>query len=261
MTVEPQVEITESHQKQFQERGFFLLERAMTEEVLERLRGEVDRFIEAREAEMREKGVEKLGLDHLGKRYFIQSSYKKSQIIHDFIFSELMAAICRATVGANARFFFDQWVIKAAEKGIPFSWHQDSGYVPFDHTPYVTCWTPLDDVDESNGTVYLLPYDRLGVKSRVQHIKDPETNDMVGYFGEDPGDPVRVPAGSVAVFSSVCFHRSGYNQSANMRRVLLTQYSPEIIKNPWTDEQLFQGLPFLENGVVTSENYFAAEKA
>jgi len=255
MSVTPQIEITEAQKQQYRERGFFILEGAMSQETLESLRGEVDRFIAAREAEMRDKGVEKLGLDHLGKRYFIQNSYKKSQVIHDFIFSELMASICRATVGDQARFFFDQWVIKAAEKGIPFSWHQDSGYVPFDHTPYVTCWSPLDDVSEENGTVYLLPYDRIGVKTRVTHLKDPETNDMVGYFGADPGDPVVVPAGSVAVFSSVCFHRSGYNQTDRPRRVLLTQYSPEVIENPWTKEQLMQGLPFLEAGKIVSENH------
>ena len=54
---------------------------------------------------------------------------------------------------------------------------------------------------------------------------------MVGYFGDDPGIPVIAPAGSIAVFSSTCFHRSGPNTTDRTRRVYLAQYSPEPIIN------------------------------
>ena len=50
----------------------------------------------------------------------------------------------------------------------------------------MTCWIALDDVDETNGTVYVLPYDRTGAREVVPHRRDPATNDMVGYFGDDP---------------------------------------------------------------------------
>ena len=43
---------------------------------------------------------------------------------------------------------------------------------------------------------------------------------MVGYFGDDPGDPVIVPAGSIACFSSTLFSRSGINATDRMRRGL-----------------------------------------
>ena len=53
--------------------------------------------------------------------------------------------------------FNEQWVVKGPDRGIRFSWHQDSGYVKFrdpatTHRPYLNCWCALDDVDESNGT-------------------------------------------------------------------------------------------------------------
>ena len=28
------------------------------------------------------------------------------------------------------------------------------------HTPWITCWIALDDVSESNGTIYVLPHTR-----------------------------------------------------------------------------------------------------
>ena len=78
---------------------------------------------------------------------------------------------------------------------MPFGWHQDSGFIPYPHRPYLTCWIPLDDVSESNGTVQLLPYSRAGTRDVVEHHPDHGTNDMICYTGHDPGDPVSDGAG------------------------------------------------------------------
>ena len=40
------------------------------------------------------------------------------------------------------------------------------------------------------------------------------------------------PAGSIAVFSSNCFHRSGTNTTSKMRRSYLVQYSAEPLIKP-----------------------------
>ena len=100
-----------------------------------------------------------------------------------------------------------------------FSRHQDSGFIGHPHRPYLTCWIALDDMTEANGTVYLLPYSRSGTRGVVKHARDEESNDLVGYFGDDPGDPVIVPAGSIACFSTTLFHRSGPNTTGRVRRV------------------------------------------
>ena len=111
-----------------------------------------------------------------------------------FLFSELMAQVARAALGDTVYLFNEQYVVKAAERGMKFGWHQDSGFIPYRHSPYLTCWIALDDVSEANGTVYLLPYARAGTREVVQHVRDEETNDMIGYFGDDrrrPGDHAR----------------------------------------------------------------------
>jgi ectoine hydroxylase-related dioxygenase (phytanoyl-CoA dioxygenase family) len=132
-----------------------------------------------------------------------------------------------------------------------FAWHQDSGYIGFPHREYLSCWCALDDMTEENGTVYMLPYDRAGIRTTAEHIQDAETNDRVGYHGSDPGDPVICPAGSIAVFSSNCFHRSGTNTTDKMRRVHLAQYSAEpIIKADGSLRALAD--PFLKGGHVVA---------
>jgi ectoine hydroxylase-related dioxygenase (phytanoyl-CoA dioxygenase family) len=221
-------QITPVHAHRFASHGFFVLERAVPEPDLELLRSECDRLVDERDEEMRRLGTDKLDLDHLGRRYFLHA-YDSSPQVRRFLFSELMTQVARTALGETAHLFNEQYVVKAAERGMRFSWHQDSGFIPYAHRPYLTCWIALDDVSEANGTVYLLPYDRAGTRDAVEHVRDEETNDMVGYTGADPGDPVDVPAGSIVCFSSTVLHRSGPNTTDRMRRVYVVQYSAEPI--------------------------------
>jgi ectoine hydroxylase-related dioxygenase (phytanoyl-CoA dioxygenase family) len=216
--------------RRFQEEGFFVLEGAVPEDDLEALRGECQRLIDERDREMDQLGVDTIDLDHRGSRYFVHA-YGKSQQVEGFLRSDLMREVATAALGETVYLFNEQYVVKAAERGMKFGWHQDSGFIPYAHRPYLTCWIPLDDVDEANGTVYLLPFTRAATRDVVEHVRDEDTNDLVGYFGEDPGDPVTVSAGSIACFSSTLFHRSGANTTDRMRRVYLAQYSAEPILN------------------------------
>jgi ectoine hydroxylase-related dioxygenase (phytanoyl-CoA dioxygenase family) len=239
--------VTEDQRCQFKEEGYFILENCVPKEHLELLRGNCEGFIRDLDAQMDAKGVERIGISAKGKRYFANDCYKKKPVMGRFVFSNFMAQVCRATLGEQAYLFNDQYVIKGTDADSSFSWHQDSGYVNLDCPMYLSCWITLDDVSLENGTVYLLPYSRAGVRTVVQHTKDPRTNDNVGYFGRDPGIPAIVPAGSIVVFSSYVFHRSGPNLTDKLRRVYLAQYSAEIILNPegtpWAQE-----VPFLKNG-------------
>jgi ectoine hydroxylase-related dioxygenase (phytanoyl-CoA dioxygenase family) len=216
--------------RRFRDEGFFVLERVLAERDLATLRGECRRFVDESDREMDRLGVDRLDLDHRGRRYFVHA-YGKSAEIERFLFSDLMAQIARAALGDDVYLFNEQYVVKGAERGMKFGWHQDSGFIEYAHAPYLTCWIALDDVDEENGTVYLLPYSRAGTRALVEHVRDEESNDMVGYFGPDPGDPVVVPAGSIACFSSTLFHRSGPNTTDRMRRVYVAQYSAAPILN------------------------------
>ena len=92
----------------------------------------------------------------------------------------------------------------------------------------------------------MLPYKEAGTKDRIEHKLQEGTNDMVGYFGVNPGIPVVAKAGDIALFSSTCFHRSGSNNTNKSRRVLLIQYSPEpILKD---NKPLYWAEPFIIDG-------------
>ena len=98
-----------------------------------------------------------------------------------------MAQVAQATLGPNAYLFHEQWVIKGAEQGMKFAWHQDSGYVKFYdnstyHKPYLTCWCPLDDVSEENGTVYLL----LNKNGKYKELREADLLNQAATLLKDP---------------------------------------------------------------------------
>ena len=220
------------HARRFAEDGYFVLDDAVPPDELELLRRECDRLVDERDREMDRLGVDVLDLDHRGRRYFLHA-YESSAEVRRFLLSDLMAEVARTALRDTVHLFNEQYVVKAAERGMQFSWHQDSGFIPYAHAPYITCWIPLDDVSEANGTVHLLPYARAGTRDVVPHVRDERTNDMVGYTGDDPGDPVVASAGSIVGFSSTLLHRSGPNTTDNMRRVYVAQYTAE----PLLDEE------------------------
>jgi ectoine hydroxylase-related dioxygenase (phytanoyl-CoA dioxygenase family) len=247
------ITISEKQRELYRTEGYMILPAVIPPDMLSMLREECSYYLGYFDSIMDAKGVQTENISHRGKRYFINNRYRLSSRLWRFVFSDLMAEVAKATVGSEAYLFHEQWVVKGAEQGMKFAWHQDSGYVKWydpstSHKPYVTCWCTLDDVSEENGTVYLLPHSRAGTSGRIiDHTKEEGTNDLIGYTGSDPGDAVIVPAGSIVAFDSFVFHRSGANKTERMRRIYLPQYSAAPILRP-DGKPWAMATPFLKDG-------------
>ena len=239
--------------EQFARDGFAVLERAIDDATLVMLREECAVFVARTDRWLAKRGVDVFGITHRGKRYFIGNRYRDSERMRGFVFGELMRRITTALLGPTVYLFNEQWVVKGAEQGMKFAWHQDSGYVRFrdpgnTHKPYLTCWCALDDMSHANGTISVLPHGRVGSRGVVfPHRQEPGSNDLVGYEGDDAGELCEMPAGSVAVFSSTSLHRSSANTTAQLRRAYLTQYSAEPIYSS-KGELWGQAVPFVADG-------------
>ena len=261
--------IGEEHRRQFREEGYFLLPGALPLATVDALRAVCDHYI----AEFNES--EPLGdaddtPDHEGEiytrvnaegrrfranilnikddRYFLEQRHDENATVRDFVFGSLMAEICRATLGPQAYFHFEEFVVKYPRGGSSFSWHQDGAYVSKHRLPYMSVWCALDAASEENGTLYVLPYSRAGTRELVEHVRAPGRHDKVGYTGDDPGEPAILPAGGVAVFSSMVLHRSGTNTSGAVRRAFLAQYSAEPILTEDGSKPWHSADPFLDDG-------------
>lgn len=241
----------EDRSRQFAEQGYAVFPGALAGSALQLLREECDAFVAREDARMNAAGVDSIGITHRGKRYFANECQREAPRLRSVLFGEAMAAVCRATLGPDAYFFFDQYVVKGPEGGMSFSWHQDSGYVvgnggPPDHAPYLTCWCPLDDATEANGTVRLIPGShRNGI---IPHDRQAGSNDLVGAPASAEGVLVEAKAGDVVAFSSLTLHATGANRTDRPRRVYLAQYTPEAMLDPGTRHLRRNAIAFLRNG-------------
>ncbi len=82
----------------------------------------------------------------------------------------------------------------------------------------------------------------------MPHRRQPSTNDLVGWEGDDAGVVVEVPAGSIVAFSSLLLHTTGANTTPRLRRAYLAQYSPEVILDPGTRQLRRDAIPFVRDG-------------
>ena len=234
--------------------GYAIFEDALAGPLLAILRQECAQVISRKDARLDSLGVDVDGISHRGTRYFAGECQRVQPALRTVLFSDTIADICRATLGPDAYFFYDQYVVKGASAGLPFSGHQDSGYLvgnggPVDHAPYLTCWCALDDTTIENGTVRIVPFSRHP-ESRdgiVEHVRQPASNDLA-VAAEDEGDVLEVPAGSVVAFSSRALHSTGPNRTDAMRRIYLAQYSSEPILNPGTRHLRRNAIAFLRDG-------------
>ena len=88
----------------------------------------------------------------------------------------------------------------------------------------------------------------MGIRSYVHHIVDEDSNDKVGYFGNDPGLTIEMKAGSILAFSSLNFHASGTNTTDKYRRAYIAQYSCEPIMSADGEKLWGNADPFLIDG-------------
>jgi len=245
--------VTSDDRREFARNGFVVLRSVIDPAMLAMLREECAVFVARTDRWLEARGLDVLGITHRGRRYFIPNRYRDSARMPDFVFGDLMREITTSFLGETVYLFNEQWVVKGAEQGMKFAWHQDSGYVNFrdpgnQHVPYLTCWCALDDMGRENGTISVMPHDRVGSRATVfPHRREEGTNDLVGYDGDDPGVLVEMPAGSIAVFSSTNLHRSGANTTGELRRAYLTQYTREPLLSA-SGEPWGQAVPFVAGG-------------
>ena len=169
-------------------------------------------------------------------RRFLRHRHADFPALATFILGDRMKAFVTPLLGPQPTLFNEQFVVKGPKTGAAFAWHQDSGYVGFDHAPYLSVWVAVDDTTLDNGPVYLLPRDLDQQTDVADHNWDSDGKEMVGYDGEELGTPAIVPAGSIVAFSSLTLHRSSPNTSDAARRAYLVQYSNGPILIPETGQ-------------------------
>lgn len=147
----------------------------------------------------------------------------------------------------DARLYWEQAVSKPPHARTELPWHQDNGYTPLIPEEYITCWLALDDADEKNGCLWVIPAShRDGTKRHVNGGSGPF---RVGHDGPaEDGVAVPVPKGGVLVFSSLLMHRSGPNTTDRARRAWIIQFCSAAARSALSGRLLDDRLLVAEDG-------------
>jgi ectoine hydroxylase-related dioxygenase (phytanoyl-CoA dioxygenase family) len=100
-------------------------------------------------------------------------------------------------------------------------WHQDSAYFDDPGRDVITLWIPLQDTDEMNGTLWVLPGSHLN--GSVAH-QGPEAHIDLPTEWSSRVQALPMAAGDVFVSHRHTLHYSGPNRSAASRRAILLRY-------------------------------------
>ncbi len=239
--------------ERFAKDGYFVVERAFGGPLLEGLRADADRAV-AEERGRLERGEDlHVPVSALDDRYVISGFVRRSAFVRELVFSELMASICRSTLGDDAFLYSETFVCKAPNNTNGWIWHQDSSYLDYvgcgHYPPNLGVWMALDDVDARNGALRVLPFSVLDVRQVVPHdLTKPWTSAAVVDFGQhDGGVLLPVPAGSLIVTSGALPHASDPNRTDHPRRAYLIQYSRQPVVKDGKPVQL--AVPVLRDGI------------
>ena len=114
------------------------------------------------------------------------------------------------------------------------SWHQDASYWPLTPSKTVTVWLAIDDADEGNGAMQLIPGSHLHGQIDFQKSADDEQNvlnqtvDDARSYG-DPPISVVLKAGQMSLHTDLLLHGSEANQSTRRRCGLTMRFvSPDV---------------------------------
>lgn len=195
--------------------GFVHLGRVMDDATLAEVRADEERVREGREWD---------GNAH-ARTIFTHNVAWRSEPVRRFCQAGGHLGALRSLLGPDLLLYWTQFVTKfpdpdGGERSV-FPWHQDCGYQDIVPTP-VTVWVALDDVDERNGCVWLVP------GSHRDGLRDHRKVSLDSWHLTLPvdGDGVAAPlrAGEAVAFTGYTLHRSLANRSALPRRAFFCEY-------------------------------------
>jgi phytanoyl-CoA hydroxylase len=215
--------VTDEQAARFDELGFFVIDDVLTPEELARTVAEIDRFEEATEAALLERGGRE-SISEAGAITFTTHLVTRSPWLRSIATSAVLTDLCADLIGPDVRLYWDQAVYKKPERTRRFPWHQDNGYVYVEPQAYLTCWIALTDATRENGCPQVAP--GLHRRGTLRH----RWVDPLGFqcLDDAPDAMVaEVAAGGAVVFSSLTPHRTGPNLTDEVRKAYILQFAPD----------------------------------
>ena len=222
--------LTDAQMISFRENGYVNGGRLLSADQVERLRAEVMRVIAERDRPDIVQPVlcRNLSGDENAPVWQIVNIWQASSPFRELMsHPQITAAISQLTGSRQLRIWHDQIQYKPPEVGGITAWHQDAPLWPIiAPMTEVTAWVALDDADESNGCMSMVPGSHLwGNHIDFLHGLDDYDAMPASYQGHQI-QVIRCPVrkGEVHYHHALTWHGSHANSSGRPRRAIALHY-------------------------------------
>ncbi|MDA1177594.1 MAG: phytanoyl-CoA dioxygenase family protein [Planctomycetota bacterium] len=168
-----------------------------------------------------------------GSKSWLQNSlltdiHHRAAIVRDYYYRGPLVDVAEQLIGPNIKGATSQLTFKLRGNTMAFGWHQDNSYGELDPYNSLTTLTALDDTDESNGCLWIVP--RSHQQGQVEPgltLAHKKAEISVALSGdESQAIPVPMRAGEAIVFHCWMLHKSEGNSSLDRdRRILFMRYA------------------------------------
>jgi phytanoyl-CoA hydroxylase len=244
--------------ERFHRDGFISGGQVLSEAEVEALQFETLRVIEDRDKTDKPQPV----LCHLmnGTIWQIVNIWEASPAFRELIGNLTIVAEMSQLVGGRAiRLWHDQIQYKPATVGGVNHWHQDGPYWPIlKPKTQVTAWVALDDVDEDNGCMRMVPGSHLW-GNQIKFLEGlPNFDAMPASFEGHDLKVVKCPVkkGGVHFHDSLTWHGSGPNTSGRPRRAIALHYMTDQTHYDASGDHVMKRFVSVKDGEVLAGEHF-----
>ena len=222
--------LTDAQISEFHSRGFLNAGRLLDDAQVETLRLELDRVIEERDRPDVPQPVHlrNLNPDPETPVWQIVNIWAASAPFRELTgMRKVVEEVAQLTRAERLRVWHDQIQYKPAERGGVTMWHQDAPLWPIiEPMTEVSAWVALDDVDEANGCMSMVPGSHQW-GNQIDYIRSVKNyEDMPREWNGRRVEIVRCPVekGEVHYHHALTWHGSHANTSNRPRRAIAIHY-------------------------------------
>jgi ectoine hydroxylase-related dioxygenase (phytanoyl-CoA dioxygenase family) len=258
-----QYRLTQEQVDFFHENGYLKGVRVLSDEQVERLRGELRKLFDPNHPQ-----------NDLFYEYHSNESADPSRVLfhalgawriapgfHDMLWNPAFTMPASQLLGSAVRFWHDQLFCKPAHHGGVVAWHQDYSYWtrtrPMGH---LTCWIGLDDATVDNGCLQYIPGSHrwnllpiTGLAGDMEAIREVLDDEQYEQFQHPVA--VELKKGEAAFHHPLMVHGSQANSTDRQRRAAVLNVVKDGTHSA-SDEPLLAGVPVVPKGQPLGGQFF-----
>ncbi len=254
--------LTQAQIDLFKANGYVNGGKVLSDAEVDVLRAELDRVIEEKDrADVSQPvSLRNLSGDDAAPVWQIVNIWQASQPFRDLLsHTQIVEGLAQLTDATALRIWHDQIQYKPAEIGGINMWHQDAPLWPIiAPMTEVSAWVALDDVDESNGCMSMVPGSHLWGDQIdfLRTLKNYEA--MPDSFSGHECKVIRCPvqSGEVHYHHALTWHGSHANNSNRPRRAIAMHYMPQESRYVASGQHIMKPYVEVDDGELMRGQYF-----